>query len=702
MVTSVSKKTTNVRSRTRDQTCTDLILGTEFDAASGQTKELSFPTNSLKTHALVCGNTGAGKTNTCFNLLEQLWSQRIPFMVIEPTKSEYRHLMMNSADLKDDARVYTLGDESLAQFRLNPFEIFKGVNVQNHIDSVVSLFNASFEMYSPMPQVLYKAIVRIYENRGWDLLQNKNWRLPPGIEPGYRECPNSIFPNMKDLLESIHPTLEAFGYSERIGPDVKAALLARLGGLIVGAKERAFSRRNTVGAQALFEKPCVVEFHDTFSGCEKSFLSGVMLLLLYERRKGLGLSGDLEHVLLIEEGQRLLLAEASKKDPGYSNLPVTEIFSNFLSESGSGQGIIISAQSPDKLMPSVLSNTNLKIVHRLVSESEINSVAPVGVLDCADRRRLFQLLAGESIILSPLLGKRQTVTTKNNLNLRKGQKLTRSVSDDRVRKFMEKSRTGSMNLFDCITADDLVECNEALLLMALAGQVADNENFRNVFSSFVLAVLYDITQIVHYRVEIIQSAQQIIGRRPESDERLRKVIWIVLVLSADRYLEQKSAEHYWSLNELEEQRTRFVGLLKTAFISTTDRMDSKPINEWRDKFNEAQNREQGPYSTCALCTSKCQYRTEVSEALRDEKLKNDFSNSINRDNSSASTEAAAFSKTYAHKMIGQNNMDLAFCLSVHFIKEQQLSAATQLILLSKIRCALEEDANSVADLDGNE
>ena len=118
--------------------------------------------DALQKHTIVCGVTGGGKTNTCFYLLRQLWKHKIPFMVIEPAKSEYRHMMLMSEQFKGVGQAFSLGDETVSPFRLNPFEIMKGVKVQTHLDALKSVFNASFEMYAPMPQVLEKALNAIY------------------------------------------------------------------------------------------------------------------------------------------------------------------------------------------------------------------------------------------------------------------------------------------------------------------------------------------------------------------------------------------------------------------------------------------------------------------------------------------------------------------------------------------------------------
>jgi hypothetical protein len=45
------------------------------------------------------------------------------------------------------------------------------------------------------------------------------------------------------------------------------------------------------------------------------------------------------------------------------------------------------------------------------------------------------------------------------------------------------------------------------------------------------------------------------------------------------------------------------------------------------------------------------------------------------------------------RLIGQGDVDLAYCLAVHLIKDQQLSTDAQLVLLHKVRTALENFQN---------
>lgn len=54
---------------------------------------------SLSSHTFIAGTNGSGKSNTVFKIIEELLRLKLPFMVIEPAKGEYKNLFGNDPNV---------------------------------------------------------------------------------------------------------------------------------------------------------------------------------------------------------------------------------------------------------------------------------------------------------------------------------------------------------------------------------------------------------------------------------------------------------------------------------------------------------------------------------------------------------------------------------------------------------------------------
>jgi hypothetical protein len=124
----------------------------------------------LNQHIFISGVTGAGKTTTCQQILLQ---SKLPFLVIEPAKTEYRGLY----ELDKNIQFYTLNNEQISPFRINPFELLPNEQLVGHIDTLKATFAAVFPMEASMPYLIEEAIVRSYESKGWDIHTSRNFLL---------------------------------------------------------------------------------------------------------------------------------------------------------------------------------------------------------------------------------------------------------------------------------------------------------------------------------------------------------------------------------------------------------------------------------------------------------------------------------------------------------------------------------------------
>lgn len=335
---------------------------------------------ALTRHVLIAGVTGSGKSNTVVHLLRQLHGLRIPFLVLEPAKSEYRALCRD-ATLKDDLTIYTVGDERTSPIRVNPFEVvgWPANAVSVHIDLLRSCFAASFGLWSPLPQILEQCLHEVYRDEGWDPVTNTNRRLHPGDDPA------QAFPTLADLAAKVDTYISSLGYDDRVRADLRAALLTRVNALRVGGKGAMFDTRASMPMDVLLDKPCVMELQNLGDDDDKAFLMALLFIRLVEHRRTTAGRGGLAHVLVIEEAHRLLTNTAGKSGSPEQADPrgkAVETFSNLISEIRAyGQGIAIVDQVPTKLAPDAIKNTNLKIAHRIVATDDREAMAGAMSMD---------------------------------------------------------------------------------------------------------------------------------------------------------------------------------------------------------------------------------------------------------------------------------------------------------------------------------
>ncbi|MDR1622303.1 MAG: DUF87 domain-containing protein [Synergistaceae bacterium] len=392
------------------------------------------PKNLFQKHAFVCGVTGSGKTNTCISLLRNL---DLPFMVVEPAKTEYRQILGFMPDL----HVFTLGSETVSPFRINPFEFSPGSELLTHIDSIKAVFNAAFPMYASMPYILEEAIIEIYRDKGWDLATSTNRYLK---DPRGEEFFDYL-PTLQDLYDKIEPIVKRKAYAQEQTMNIQAALLARLSSLLTGSKGLMLNTRRSTPIAALLDKHVVLELKNIGDDDEKCFMMGLILSAIYQYRENCGGVGSpLSHVLLIEEAHRLLrhTPEFVSPEVGNSRGKAVETFTNVISEIREyGQGVIIVDQIPTKLTPDVVKNTNIKFIHRTLAQDDRDCVGGTMNLAEAQSRELCLLEVGQAVIHREGADKAflvQVTQSKGNL---------KNVTNEEIRQHMKQFHAEHSNIF---------------------------------------------------------------------------------------------------------------------------------------------------------------------------------------------------------------------------------------------------------------
>jgi len=349
--------------------------------------------NHINKHIFICGVTGSGKTTTSQKLLI---GSKIPFLVIEPAKTEYRTLINEI----DDIVFFTPGREDIVPFRFNPFEMLEGENITSHIDMLIATFNASFPMEASMPYILKEAIYKIYEKYGWDFESSSNIFDLSSRSADIKSYNGLLWPTIKDLIKEIEIVIKSKGFSERLEGEYIGTFNSRLTDLTIGTRGKIFNCRVSVDFQDLLNKNVVIELENLKDESDKALLMGFVLARMNEALKIRHKKNPkFRHITLIEEAHRLL-SKPSHTDTGAKHLSV-QTFTDMLAESRKyGEGIIIIDQIPNKLATEVLKNTNTKIIHKIFAKDDKESIGDTIGLNNEQKDFLSSLETGETIMYS--------------------------------------------------------------------------------------------------------------------------------------------------------------------------------------------------------------------------------------------------------------------------------------------------------------
>lgn len=343
-------------------------LGDTLDETLRPCGRFSVSNSTLNRHAFVCGATGSGKSQTVRTLLESVTRARIPWLVIEPAKAEYAAGMAGRLERENaEVTVIRVGDPSLMPGSLNPLEPEPGFPLQSHADMVRALFLAAFDADEPFPQVLSYALTRCYESCGWDLALSRpapDW--PSNRPPRY--------PNLGDVQEAAKRVVAEIGYGREVTDNVRGFVDVRIRSLRTGSPGRFFQGGHPLVMALMMSGNVVFEMEDVAGDQDKAFLIGAVLIRLFEHlrvRSAHDPARSLRHVTVVEEAHRLL-----RRVEGHgSTSQAVELFANLLAEIRSyGEGIVVAEQIPSKVIPDLIKNTALKVVHRLPAADDREAV----------------------------------------------------------------------------------------------------------------------------------------------------------------------------------------------------------------------------------------------------------------------------------------------------------------------------------------
>ena len=364
-----------------------ILLG--WQAGKSQNQAL-VPLNNFNKHVFICGVPGSGKTTAVLNLLFQLWTEHgIPFLIIEPAKTEYRAMLKcvyKEEELKRDRNpttsqyitarnveksigklqsellIYSLGNERVCPFRFNPFAFYGKTTLDEHISTLEACFKGALPLSGVMPALLAEAIEQVYAKRGWQPQDTADYGIHYQRE----------FPTMQELYLEITEILDSKQYSDDIKSNLKTALEVRIGGLLRRSVGSMLNTRTSVpDIETLMENPVVLEM-DSLNEEQANLMTMFILATLRQYARVTRKSGSpLKHITVIEEAHNIVGTDgqaSGEEDESNPKAEATKYIVRMLAEMRAlGEGMIIADQLPSAVSPEVIKNTNVKLAHRTVS-----------------------------------------------------------------------------------------------------------------------------------------------------------------------------------------------------------------------------------------------------------------------------------------------------------------------------------------------
>ena len=377
------------------------------------------PLNDFTKHGLIVGMPGSGKTNFSLGILLQFWNEfNIPFLAIEPTKSEYRSLVDSIRDLQ----VFTPGKNTVSPYIINPFLPPTGVTVESYVPSLMSAFKAAFSMPDPLPDIFLSAINDCYNEYGWKTDSTKD-------DPEIQRF------GLYEFIKVFKKKIQHMDYKGDVKANMESAGVVRLVSLIE-QNSNIYDTINTIPLEDLLKKPTVIELNAINNKEQKSLIMALLLIMICVYTKN-NVSGDgkLKNVLLIDEAHVLLAGGNQKSgDSADSQGSTIEALEDMIAEIRSyGTSIIIADQSPTKVGRSIVANTNVKVIFKLVEKENKDAISTATNMEEADYELLGRLGVGEALlhygrVYSPLHIKTYNVQDKATLRPVIGDKEIASLS----------------------------------------------------------------------------------------------------------------------------------------------------------------------------------------------------------------------------------------------------------------------------------
>ncbi|MBE6296254.1 MAG: ATP-binding protein [Bacteroidales bacterium] len=378
--------------------------------SSSQNDSIGLTLKDLAKHMLVVGTPGSGKTTFSVGLLDRLWKEhRIPFLVIEPAKNEYRALVQSIPELQ----VFTPGKNFISPFVFNPFVPPKNVKLETYKSTLKTAFAAGVSMSSPLDKIFEDTINNCYSDFRW--------------LDTYTVADKGRNFNIADFIKCFQDTFDEIGYTGD-AKNIGRAGVVRLKSLV-----NLFDNYFSIPIEDLLTKPTIIELAAIENSDQKALIIALLLLsiLAYVNANYVG-EGGLRNFILLEEAHVLLDSSSSGGEGAANPAAIAQgLVKRMLAEIRSyGVGLAIADQSPRKVGIDIVALTDIKVAFRLVEAQDKQILADSTSMSDVQLARLAKLKPGEAFLFFNRLDEPEEILTPN---YRLDNNISISLSDDGIK-----------------------------------------------------------------------------------------------------------------------------------------------------------------------------------------------------------------------------------------------------------------------------
>ena len=346
-------------------------------------------------HIFVCGTTGSGKTERAAHIINSM-PLDVRVLVLETAKKTYRDKIGRAGRKK---LVYTLGNSSEMPFRINPFYFELGTNLKQHIAVLSDAIADLLPMEALIGPKLREAVENCYKRCNWNI--ESSTRLSPN-------CPVA-YPDMVMFVQEVNKICDTLSdYGNEVRSNYRGSLLNRAMIFIDDVYQDIFAYDGNKPINEILppDTDVVIEMED-MPPSEINMPAFIISLLMqrlraYRFKKG-AKEGE-KFLIVVEEAHNVLSKKlegnGDERQSGKGGHLLKQV-ERLLAEGRSiGLGVMVVDQSVNAIAPSVVANTNTKIILGQKDGAEVETLGKALGLNEENWGDLLKLNRGECIVQS--------------------------------------------------------------------------------------------------------------------------------------------------------------------------------------------------------------------------------------------------------------------------------------------------------------